>query len=721
MMRFDRRTSRARIATRALVAAAAAGALGLVPAPSARADEGMWTFDNPPVQRLKEVYAFTPDSAWFDHVRMSSVRFNSGGSGSFVSANGLVMTNHHVGFESIQKLSTPEKDLVKNGFYAGEAANELKCPDLELNMLVNIDDVTARVTGAVKPEMTGAQANAARKAEIAAIQKEEAEKTGMRCDVVALYRGGEYHLYRYKKFTDIRLVLCPEQQTAFYGGDPDNFTFPRYDLDVTFFRVYENGQPYAPKHFLAWNPEGCKEGDLVFVSGHPGSTGRMNTFAQMDFLRTTQYPRSLKALSAMIAALRKYSARGPEEARRAKDTIFGMSNSQKAFTGYLGGLEDPRILARKQAEEKELITKLGALKEASPAPAGDPKEPSAKPAETALAEYQGALDAITAAYKKLGEYTNRLYWSRLQGDSPGKALHLVRLATELPKPNGERLPEYTDSGLDSLKLGLFSTAPIHLDMDEVLLATNFELALKELGPEDPFIKAALGGKSPAEAAKTALAGTKLADPAERRKLFDGGKAAIDASTDSLIVLARTVDPILRELRKRYEEDVESVESQNGEKIARARFKAYGKSQPPDATFTLRLSYGVVKGYEQGTTLVPWKTTFNGLYERSASFDNKGPFELPKRWIDKRAAVALDTPFDFVCTTDIIGGNSGSPVIGKDGRLVGIIFDGNIQSLSNRFVYDEVQARAVAVHSAGIVMALRQVFDAGALVDELLAK
>jgi hypothetical protein len=685
-----------------VVAGLAAVALGLLPAPRARADEGMWTFDNPPVQRLKEVYGFTPDSAWFDHVRMSSVRFNSGGSGSFVSGNGLVMTNHHVGLESIQKLSTAEKDLVKNGFYAGEAANEPKCPDLELNMLVNIDDVTARVTGAVKTGMTGAEANAARKAEIAAIQKEETEKTGMRCDVVTLYRGGEYHLYRYKKFTDIRLVLCPEQATAFYGGDPDNFTYPRYDLDVTFFRVYENGQPYAPKQFLSWNPDGCKEGDLVFVSGHPGSTGRMNTFAQMDFLRATSYPRSLKTYTALIAALEKYSARGVEETRRAKDMIFGLSNSQKAVTGYLGGLQDPRILARKAAEEKELTAKLG----------GDP---------AALAEYQGALDAIAAAYKKLGEYTNRLAWSRLQGDAASKALTLVRLATELQKPNGERLPEYTDSGLDSLKRSLFSTAPIHLDMDEVLLATTLDLALKELGAEDPFIKAALGGKPPAEAAKAALAATKLADPEERKKLFEGKQPAIDASTDSLIVLARAVDPILRELRKRFEEDVESVESANGEKIAHARFKAYGKTQPPDATFTLRLSYGVVKGYEQGTTLVPWKTTFNGLYERAMTFDNKGPFELPKRWFDKRSAVALDTPFDFVCTTDIIGGNSGSPVIGRDGRLVGIIFDGNIQSLSNRFVYDEVQARAVAVHSAGILMALRSVFDAGPMVDELLGK
>jgi len=698
----DRESTCVRPLLRAVAAGVGAVVLGALPARVARADEGMWTFDNPPIQRLKEVYGFTPDSAWFDHVRLSSVRFNSGGSGSFVSAHGLVMTNHHVGLESIQKLSTPEKDLVKNGFYAGSQETEPKCPDLELNMLVSIDDVTARVTGAVKEGMSGAAANAARKSEIAAIQKEETEETGLRCDVVSLYHGGEYHLYRYKKFTDIRLVLCPEQETAFYGGDPDNFTFPRYDLDVTFFRVYENGQPYQPKHWLSWAPQGCKEGDLVFVSGHPGSTGRMQTFAQMDFLRSISYPRSLKALTAMIAALRRYSDRGAEETRRANDMLFGLSNSQKAYTGYLGGLEDPRIMARKAEEEHELKAKLAA----------DP---------AALGEYQSALDAIAGAYQKLGEFTQRLYWSRLQGDVAGKALQLVRLAAELPKQNGERLPEYSDSGLDSLKRGLFSTAPIHLDLEEVLIGTMLELTLKELGPDDPFVQAALSGKSPADAAKAALADTHLDDPAERQKLFDGKQGAIDASTDSLIVLVRKVDPILRELRKRYEEQVESVEAQNGEKIAHAHFKAYGKSHAPDATFTLRLSYGVVKGYDQGGTVVSWKTTFNGLYERSAQFDDKYPFALPKRWIDKRADVALDTPFDFACTADIIGGNSGSPVIDREGRLVGIIFDGNIQSLSNRFIYDEVQARAISVHSAGILMALRNVFDAGTLVDELLGK
>jgi hypothetical protein len=681
---------------------AAIGLSALAFARPAVADEGMWTFDNPPMKQLAEKYKFTPDAAWLEHLRLSSVRFNSGGSGSFVSRDGLVMTNHHVGLDTLHKISTPEKDYVKNGFFAASRDQEVPSTDLELNVLVSMEDVTARVTSVVKPEMKAADANTARKAETAKIEKEETEKTKLRCDVVSLYRGGEYWLYRYQKFTDVRLVFAPEQQAAFFGGDPDNFCYPRHDMDVCFFRAYIDGKPYQPKHWLTWNAEGPKEDDLVFVSGHPGSTDRLRTFAQMDFLRSTQYPRQLKRLNALRTALYDYSAKGEENARRAKDLVFGIENSIKAMTGEYGGLKDPALLARKTDEEKALKDKL----------AGN---------ATALAEYEKANGAIADAYAKLAAYTNRHYWSRVASDSVAKSLTLVRAATELPKPNGERLPEFRDSGLESLKFSLFSKSPVYLDMDEVVLGTALQLSLDALGPDDPFIKAALGGKSPKEAAKAALAGTKMTDPEERKKLWDGGKAAIDASTDSAIVLARSVDPILRELRKRFEEDVESVESQNGEKIARARFKAYGKSQPPDATFTLRLSYGVVKGFEQLTATIPWKTTFNGLYEHSASFDNKYPYELPKRWLDKRSAVALDTPFNFVCTTDIIGGNSGSPVIGRDGRLVGIIFDGNIQSLSNRFVYDEVQARAVAVHSAGILMALRNVYEAGPMVDELLGK
>ncbi len=677
--------------------------LSFTPCVAPPVDEGMWTFDNPPLKQLSEKYGFKPDQAWLDHLRLSSVRF-PGGSGSFVSRDGLVMTNHHVALDTLHKNSSAEKDYVKNGFYAATREQELPSLDLELNVLDSLQDVTARVAGAVKPGSSDADANAARKAEISKIEKEEGEKTKLKCEVVPLYRGGEYWLHRYQKFTDVRLVFAPEQQAAFFGGDPDNFCFPRFDLDVSFFRVYAEGKEWHPAHWLAWDPIGPKENDLVFVSGHPGSTDRLRTYAQMDFMRAIHYPRQIRRLTTLVAALREYSGRAAENERRAKDVVFGMENALKAWAGELAGLEDPRILGRKKDEEKLLRERL----------TGD---------TAALAEFDQAQKTIADAYGRLGSYTQRHYWARLTGDVLGKALALVRLATELPKPNGERLPEYADAKLDSLKRSLFSKAPIYLDMEEVLLTKAFELALASLGPDDPFVKAALGGKAPAQAASALLAGTKLADPEERKKLFDdgkgGGKAAIDASTDPAIVLARTVDPILRELRKKYEDDVESVEARCGEAIARARFKAFAKSQPPDATFTLRLSYGTVKSYEVNTSTVPWKTTYFGLFDRNASFENAEPFDLPARYLERMKDLDLSTPLDFVCTCDIIGGNSGSPVVGRDGRLIGIIFDGNIQSLSGRFVYDDVQARAVSVHSAGILMALRQLYDARALTDELL--
>lgn len=682
----------------ALAAALAAVALAL--APSARADEGMWTYDNPPLAQLKADYGFEPGREWLDHLRLSSVRFMSGGSGSFVSKDGLVMTNHHVGSESIAKLSTAERDLLKHGFSAAGRDAELRCPDLELNVLVEMVDVTARIVAAAAAAKDAAEANTLRKAAVAKLEKDESEASGKRCDVVTLYRGGEYWLYRYDRFTDIRLVFCPDKQAAFFGGDPDNFTFPRYDLDVSFFRVYVDGKPYQPKHWLAWNPAGCQEGDLVFVSGHPGSTSRLLTATQMEFQRAVAQPRSLKFMSELIAELHAFGKGSEENRRRAEDTLFGLENSYKARFGQLKGLNDPELMGRKRAEEAELRAKLKA----------DPK---------ALAEYDAAVAAIDGAYAKLAAFTERQYWSRLNGNSVGHALTLARAATELAKPNGERLAGFSDASLPGLKLRLFSTAPVYLDLDQLMLTATLRAAVRELGPDDPFVKAALQGKSADEVAKAALAGTTMADPAARKALFEGGAAALEASKDPLLALAKRVDPILRELQKRLEDEVSSVEAANGEAIARGRFRAFGKSKAPDATFTLRLSHGVVKGYEAGGTLVPWATTFWGLYERHAAFGGKYPFDVMPRWLERRDALDLSTPFNFVSTNDIIGGNSGSPVVGRDGRIVGIIFDGNIESLPAAYIYDERVARSVSVHSAGIVMALQKVYDAHDLVKELL--
>jgi len=677
--------------------------LSVAPAPTRTAtpDEGMWTFDNPPKEKLAETYGFQVDDAWLDHVRLSSVRVSDGGSASFVSKNGLVLTNHHVASTAIQKLSSEGHDLVASGFYAPTVADELPCTDLELNVLDSIEDVTARVLGAVKEGATEAEARLQRSAEIARISKEENERTGLRCDVVPLYRGGVYTLYRYKKYTDVRLVFAPAAQTAFFGGDPDNFNFPRYDLDMALLRAYENGEPLRTPHHLQLSQGGVKEGDLVFVSGNPGSTGRLNTMSQLAYLRDHRYPLLLDYLHHRRDLLTQFSARGAEEARRAKDGLFSIDNSIKALTGYLESLKDPAAMERKGAEERELRARVAADAELS-ATVGDP--------------WQAIADA-QAVGAEIGE---RAFFSSIHGSQLfAKARTIVRLTAEVEKPNDERLPEYRDTSLDSLELGLFSAAPIYADLEEFSIAGSLQLMIEKLGADDPLVHTALGGSPAREAAARLVGGTHLADPGFRHQLVDGGRTAVEASDDTMIRLALALDPTSRELRKRSEDEVSSVESSAGEKIARARFAIHGTSVYPDATFTLRLSYGVVKGFETGGYNVPYKTTISGLYERATAFDFQPPYELDPLWAQRRSHVNPDTPLNFVCTADIIGGNSGSPVVDREGRLVGLIFDGNIQSLVNRFVYDETVARAVAVDTRGILEALQNVYQADRVVAELL--
>ncbi len=681
----------------ALLLAATIGTLGLSAA--AWADEGMWTFNNFPKQLIQQRYGFSPSDAWLDHIRLSSVRFNNGGSGAFVGPEGLVLTNHHVGADCIHELGSAAHDYMSEGFYAPGREKEVRCPSLELNVLVSMEDVTAAINAGVKPEMDAAARNTAQKAAMSRVEKECAERTGLRCDAVVLYEGGAFHLYRYKKYTDVRLVFAPEADMAFYGGDPDNFVYPRWDLDICFFRVYENDKPARVEHYLAWNPGGIAEGDLVFVSGNPGSTSRQETLAQLEFARDVLHPAILRTLRARLTLLREYSVRGPEEARIARDLVFSYENAVKAYAGLQAGLLDPGFMARRAAVEKSLRDAVAAH-------------------PTMQQEYGGAWNAIAAAEKKFAEFYGEyrafgfgLRQSRLYAI----ARDLVRLPVELAKPNEQRLREFRDSNLDSLKQDLFSEAPVYDGLDSVMLAQAFLEMRHTLGAEHPLVKQILAGRSPAEAAEAFLRGTKLQSAAERKRLFEGGQKAIEASADTMIALARMVDPRARELRRRYEDEVQAAERANGTLLAKALFAVRGTDVYPEATFTLRLSFGAVKGYIEDGRPRRWYTTFHGLYETSAGIP---PYKLPQRWIDRKAALNLDTPFNFVSTPDITGGSSGSPMVNRNGELVGIVFDGNQQQIPSDYLYSDAQARTIAVHAGGIAEALRNVYGADALLREL---
>lgn len=673
--------------------------------PVVRADEGMWTFDNPPLKQWKERYNFEPTKEWLDNVRLASVRLNDGGSGGFVSPDGLLVTNQHVAAGQLQKLSTKENDLTKNGFYARTRSEELKAPDLEVNVLVSFENVTARVQSAVKAGASDTEASEQRKAVIAQIEKESLDKTGLKSDVVSFYSGGEYWLYRNKKYTDIRLVFAAEEQIAFFGGDYDNFTFPRHDLDVTFLRAYENGQPAKTPNYFRWSETGATDGEFVIASGSPGSTARLLTVAQLAYQRDVGNILQRQIWTARLNALENYSKLGAEQARQAGSGMRSFSNSLKRLTGQQEGLTNPRMFAKKEAEEKAL------------------KEELAKKPELQKI-YAPAWEQIAAAYSELPKMANRLAFSNLAASRLGTiASQLVRYSEEIKKPNDRRYDEFRDSRLESFKFGLLSPAPIYPELEEAALTAWLEEGRKTLGANDPFVKAAIGDAEPAEVARRAVAETKLKDVAFRKSLLEGGADAIAKSADPMITLARRVEPIIRELRAWNEEKITSVEASAGEKIAKARFAVYGKAVPPDANFNLRISYGKVAGYNEDTTLVPYKTTFFGLYDRAGSFNEKPPYDLPARWREGRGKLDLSTPLNFVYTADTIGGNSGSPVINRNAELVGLNFDSNLQKLSNRYWYIEENegSRAVAVHSAGILEALRKLYDAQDLAKELTGK
>ncbi len=680
---------------------------------TAYSDEGMWLLNAPPREQLKQKYGFDLTDPWLKNAMLASVRLNSGGSGGFVSPEGLLVTNHHVAADSVQKLSKPGLDLYNDGFHAPTRDQELKCPDLEINVLQEILDVTKEVNAAVKPEMKPAEAFAARRAVMGKIEKESLDKSGLRSDVVTLYNGGLYHLYRYKKYTDVRLVFSPEKAIAGFGGDVDNFEFPRMNLDVAFFRAYENDKPVSTPHFFKWSETGPKENDLVFVTGHPGTTQRLETLARLIHRRDSTLPYTLYRLRTLEAALSQYSEQSPEKRRQAVTDLHSVANARKAFSGQLQGLLDPKIIDQKVESDLVLIRKNWPKDVPEPGPSQPP--PSLFGPWKAIAEVQKTFRPFERAYGLLE--TGHAFFSPLFGI----ARHCVRMADELPKKSADRLREYRDSNLDSLKFALFSPAPIYPELERAKLTASLTFLAENLGGDDPIVKLVLAGKNPAARADELVNGTKLFDPAERKKLVDGGKPAVDASKDPVILLAKAVDTEARRLRARYEAEVEEPERQAYAALADMRFKAFGKSVAPDATFTLRLAFGVVKGYEVGGEKLPFHTTFGGAFEKSAALGGREPFDLPKRWLAGKEKLDLATPFNFVSTADTIGGNSGSPVLNREGELVGINFDRNRHGLVRNFVYTDVQARHIAVHSKAVLEALRKLYPAESLVKELTGK
>jgi hypothetical protein len=667
---------------------------------AALADEGMWTFNNFPSDKVKSKYGWSPTQEWLDHVRLSSVRIAGGCSASVVSPEGLVMTNHHCAHSCIEQLSTAKKDFVKAGFLAKEAKDEVKCPEVEMNQLVEITDITKVVQDATKGT-DEAKFNDVQRAKIAELEKTCATSDDLRCEVVSLYRGGHFDLYKYRRFQDVRLVFAPEFEIAFFGGDPDNFMFPRYDLDVSFLRIYgKDGKPAKMDHFLKWSAENAKDGDLSFVSGNPGGTSRLLTVAQLEMTRDSALPLSLTRLSELRGMLTEYANRGAEQKRHSNATLFQVENSLKAYKGRHAALADKKFFDSKVAAEVAFKAKVAAN--------ADLKK-----------QYGGVWDAVAAITDKARAYRRQLV--ALENGMMSEEFHLartlVRAADELPKDNGERLREFSDARLPQLKQGLFSKAPIYDEFEVATLTFSLIKVREELGADHPAVKQIFGQRSPEEIAKEAVKGTKLKDVKFREELFaDGkGKEKIAASKDPMIALARLMDPFSRAIRKKVEDEVDGPSKKQGEQLAKAYFAVYGTGTYPDATFTLRLSYGSIKGYQDNGVEVKPLTTLAGAFERATG---RAPFALPKSWLDAKPKLSLETPMDLCSTNDIIGGNSGSPVVNKEGEVIGLVFDGNIQSLGGDYGFDESVNRTVAVHSAALIEALDKIYGASRIVAEI---
>ncbi|HXV39570.1 MAG TPA: S46 family peptidase [Steroidobacteraceae bacterium] len=683
------------------IAVAAVAALASL---SAVADEGMWTFDNPPREAIASKYGVTLDAAWLDRVQRATVRLESGCTGSFISADGLVLTNHHCAEECIAQNSTPESDLSGNGFYAGTREKELKCGEEAVSVLVGTEDVTARVTAATAG-LSAEAAGEARRAELARLEQacEEGSKKSkggpLKCERVSLYQGGQYWIYKYRRYEDVRLVFAPERDIAAFGGDPDNFQFPRWCLDMTILRAYENGKPAKTPGRLRFDWDGANPGDAVFVSGHPGNTDRLLTVAQLETQRTTFMPFWLLRFAELRGRLLQYSKTGEEPRRTTEAYLNQIENSIKVRRKQFDALLDPALEAVAGTNETALR--------------------KAVTANPALADTASAWDDIAGAQvtwrDMLVPYTFIEGGAGFNSTLFSYARSIVRAAEERTKDNAARLPEFTEGRLPAVLQTLKAPSPIYPDFEIVRLSFSLERMREWLGPDDPIVRQVFGRESPDTLAAKLVRESALADPAARVALYEGGKAAVDASRDPMIRLAAAVDPAARALRKRYEEQVEGPVDRAQEAISKARFAVYGTSIYPDATFTLRLSYGAMTGWkEKGEDVRPW-TELSRAYERATG---EPPFRIPPRWMAAKDRLDMATRANFTTNNDIVGGNSGSPMLGADGRIVGLAFDGNIHSISGSYWFDDRMNRSIGVHPAYIRTALEQVYGAKALLAEI---